>query len=79
MKPFSASNYHMTGHSNSFGELNLLGKLHGRGIKISSGGAIYIGYWNNGEHAPGNVIEIWSGSDVYVGKVYLKDGKRWMK
>ncbi len=57
------------------GERNSENKLHGRGIKIYSFGRIHIGYWNNGEHAPGNFIWIDSDGEYRVGEMYFKDGK----
>ena len=56
-----------------YGELNAAGNKHGRGIKIESGGNIFIRYFDDGVSAPGNEITIWSDGDVDVGEVFLKD------
>jgi hypothetical protein len=49
-------------------------KPSGRGICIYPNGNIHIGYYNNGELAPGNDIYIFSDGGFIVGEVYLKDG-----
>ncbi len=61
------------------GEHNSNNNLHGRGIYIHSSGFIYIGYWNNGEFAPGSYIHIFSDGEFRVGESYLKAGKKWNK
>ena len=50
-------------------------KPHGRGILIDSDGDIRIGYFNNGDDAPGNYLTILSDGDVDVGECYLKGGE----
>ncbi len=62
----------------SFGEHNEANKVHGRGIRIFSDGTIRIGYYNNGERAPGtNYISIWGSGRLEVGECYLdEDGER---
>ena len=52
-----------------------IGNRHGRGIRITPGGYIHIGYFNNGVHAPGYYITIYSDGRFDVGKMYLKDGQ----
>ncbi len=58
-----------------FGEMNANNNLHGRGICIYPDGYIHIGYWNNGDLAPGKYIHIFSKGKFDVGELYLKDGK----
>ena len=64
-------------------------KPHGRGIRFSPEGYIYIGYFFDGSYAPGNYILIHSdggfvvaegyvdeqGNEREVGTHYFKDGK----
>ena len=57
--------------------MNSYNKLHGRGIRITPDGFIVIGYWNDGDGAPGNNLYIYSWGDVQVGEFYLKKGERW--
>ncbi len=61
------------------GEMNANNKLHGRGIRIWGDGGIHIGYWNDGDRAPGNYIKIyWDGKNFDVAECYLKeDTKRY--
>ena len=60
-----------------FGEHNEANELHGKGIEINSfNGSIHIGYYNNGDDAPGNFIYIYYDGDVNVGEWYMKDGKK---
>ncbi len=69
--------------------MNPFNKLHGRGIQIFHCN-ITIGFWNNGELAPGTnyitlygykpvlsgyVVEMFSKGRFDVGEIYLKDGK----
>ena len=61
------------------GELKFDNNLQGRGIRIFSTGTIHMGYWNDGVPAPGNYLYIYSGGNVEVGQIYLKEGKRWIK
>ena len=63
-------------HSNYryYGELNVDGKEHGRGIRIWNYGTIIIGYYENGRCA-GNYIYIYSNGEFDVGEVYMKDGE----
>ena len=57
-----------------FGEHNSSNNLHGRGICIWSSGVIFIGYYDDGEQAPGDYIIIESEGMFIVGTCYLKDG-----
>ena len=53
---------------------NELNSLNYREIRIYPRGYIKIGYFNNGESAPGNFIRIWNDGDVNVGEFYMKNG-----
>ena len=39
-------------------------KINGKGILIYSAGYLVIGYFNDGDHAPGNFVGIWNGGGV---------------
>ena len=58
----------------NFGEVDQYNNLHGRGICIQFDGNTGIGYFDNGNRAPGNFIHIKSGGNFIVGECYLKDG-----
>jgi len=69
------------GYGCSFiGERNSNNKLHGRGIWINEYGLVNVGYFNDGEIAPGNYIYFSSNGKFRVGQCYLgKKGEReWM-
>jgi hypothetical protein len=58
-----------------FGELDEDNRLHGRGIKLWNDGAIFIGYYQNGEWSTGNFIYIHDDGVFEVGEYYRKDGE----
>ena len=56
------------GYGQSFiGERNSNNKLHGRGIHINEYGLVNVGYFNDGEIAPGNYIYFSSNGKFRVG------------
>ena len=73
LRPSSATRYFK---DNYFGELNEKNIPHGRGIYIFSSGRVYIGYFNNGDDAPGNFINISDNSEFEVSKRYLDEDGR---
>ncbi len=63
-------------NSKFYGELNSVGKEHGRGIFIGNIGNICIGYFENGVLSTGNYITIHSDGKFWVGEYLKKDGKK---
>ena len=50
--------------------------LHGKGIYIDYSGYVGIGYFDNGDDAPGNYIIIQrDGNNLDVGELYMKNGE----
>ena len=49
--------------------------LQGRGIEIHSNGIITIGYFHNGDDAPGRYITINSWGEIEVGYRYMRNGR----
>ena len=58
-----------------FGEHNEHNKLHGKGVYINSSGNITIGYFDDGDDAPGNNIIIKNDGEFYLGETFFKDGR----
>ncbi len=59
----------------NIGELNLLGRLSGKGIRISKHGIIRVANYLNGDVGPGNYIHIFNlGSCFQVGEFYFAAG-----
>ena len=48
-------------------EHNQEGKLHGKGIRIDKCGDIFIGYFNDGDDAPGSLMEIREDGSFFLG------------
>jgi hypothetical protein len=65
--------------NNYYGEVNAVGKEHGRGIYKFDDGNIVIGYFKNGLRSTGNYIVIHSDGEFRVGESYLKDGEEWRR
>ena len=59
----------------TFGEHNE-NKLHGRGICFWAHGDIEIGYFEDGEKAVGNYMQIDSDVRFSLGECYMKEGKK---
>ena len=59
----------------NIGELNLIGRLSGKGIAINKHGIIRVGNFLNGDMVAGNYILIFAlGSNFQVGEYYFEAG-----